>query len=242
MGTSWRLWAGRRETKCWNNKVKQNLQAISPRAEFAIVMVLAFGYFMLASILAVFTPGSDATITEASLQFLLVYELVMLVALGAFLSARGWSLLQLGFKPSIKDTAIGIGLAFIAYVAYGAVWGVFGSSIPGLEDEANGLVAPGLGMITILAVSILNPIFEEVFVCGYIITVLKKTRSVSFAINTSVAIRLAYHLYQGAVGVISIIPLGLVFAYWFARTGRLWPVVIAHAIFDLVGLVAYVQL
>jgi membrane protease YdiL (CAAX protease family) len=39
-----------------------------------------------------------------------------------------------------------------------------------------------------------------------------------------------------------IIPLGFIFAYWFARTGRLWPVILAHAIFDFIGLNAYVGL
>ena len=86
-----------------------------------------------------------------------------------------------------------------------------------------------------------DPEREEVFVCGYVIAALRKTRSISFAINVSVGIRLIYHLYQGTVGVASIIPLGLIFAYWYARTGRLWPAVIAHAIIDFAGLVIYVQ-
>lgn len=103
-------------------------------------------------------------------------------------------------------------------------------------------MTPGISLATVLAVSLLNPIFEEVFVCGYVIAALKNTRSIPFSINTSVGIRLTYHLYQGTVGLISIIPLGLVFAYWFAKTGRLWPLVIAHGIFDFAGLVVYARL
>jgi len=55
----------------------------------------------------------------------------------------------------------------------------------------------------------------------------------------SLAIRLTCHLYQGAAGVIGIVPLGFIFTYWYARTGRLWPVVLAHALFDVAGLWPY---
>jgi len=34
----------------------------------------------------------------------------------------------------------------------------------------------------------------------------------------------------------SLVPEGLVFATWFARTGRLWPLIAAHALQDLLGL------
>ena len=46
-----------------------------------------------------------------------------------------------------------------------------------------------------------------------------------------------YHFYQGALGVLSITPMGPLFAYWFARTGRLWPLVVAHALQDFTALV-----
>jgi len=73
-----------------------------------------------------------------------------------------------------------------------------------------------------------------VFVAGYVIAALKDVRGTTFAINVSVVIRLVYHLYQGISGVLSIIPMGLIFGYWFARKGRLWPLIAAHALLDLV--------
>jgi uncharacterized protein len=50
----------------------------------------------------------------------------------------------------------------------------------------------------------------------------------------------SYHLYQGALGVVMALPMGLVFTLVFARTGRLWPLVIAHALLDFVALVSYI--
>lgn len=222
--------------------MERYVKTISGGTEFVIVVLAAFGYAMLGSVLSIVAPSSGAPISEADLQFLILYELVVIIVLGGFLSVRGWNLQRLGFVPTVKDTGFGIGLALVAYVTYAVVWVVSNSFVHKLAEQADGLIAPDLTLTTVLVVSLLNPIFEEIFVCGYVITTLKKTRNTSFAINVSVGIRLAYHLYQGAVGVISIIPLGFIFAYWFARTGRLWPLIIAHGIFDLTGLVAYVRL
>jgi membrane protease YdiL (CAAX protease family) len=87
-----------------------------------------------------------------------------------------------------------------------------------------------------LAVSLLNPVFEEVFVCGYVISALKERRGTTTAINVSAGIRVFYHFYQGALGILGITPMALIFAYWFARTGRLWPLIVAHAVSDFVAL------
>ena len=96
-----------------------------------------------------------------------------------------------------------------------------------------------LSMAAIVAVSIVNPIFEEVFVCGYVIRALQRTRSVAFAVNVSVAIRVSYHLYQGAIGALGVVVAGLILGWWFARKGRLWPVIIAHGLMDLVALLGF---
>jgi membrane protease YdiL (CAAX protease family) len=89
---------------------------------------------------------------------------------------------------------------------------------------------------TIVANGMINPLFEEVFVCGYVMTALRKEGHTWFALNASVAIRLLYHLYQGPLGVLSIIPMGLMSGYWYARTGRLWPVIVAHAAMDMLAM------
>jgi len=91
----------------------------------------------------------------------------------------------------------------------------------------------------VIAVSIVNPIFEELFLCGYLVTALKDRAGPRTAINISVGIRLLCHLYQGIVGVIFIVPFGLILTYWYAREGRLWPLIVAHVVFDFFPLLAY---
>lgn len=48
--------------------------------------------------------------------------------------------------------------------------------------------------------------------------------------------RVAIHAYQGQMALVGITPMAVVFTCYFARTGRLWPVVVAHAIGDAAGL------
>jgi uncharacterized protein len=218
--------------------VKQYVKEISLKAEFSIVVLTAFGHFMLGSVLWIIAPAPSASapISESGLQSVFVYETVVLLVLWKFLSLRGWTLQRLGLVLSIRDTLNGVGLAVVSYIAYAVVWLIALRFLPSLQEQANRLVAPGFDLATILVVSILNPVFEELFVCGYVVTALKKTRGLAFAVNASIAIRLTYHLYQEAVGVISIVSLGLIFTYWFARTGRLWPLVVAHGLFDFFAL------
>ena len=52
-------------------------------------------------------------------------------------------------------------------------------------------------------------------------------------------LRGSYHLYQGFGGFIGNAVMGLVFGYYWQRTGRLWPLVIAHSLIDIVAFVGY---
>lgn len=48
--------------------------------------------------------------------------------------------------------------------------------------------------------------------------------------------RLSFHTYQGAVGLLAIGLLGLVLSIFYLRTQRLWPVLIAHGLLDFIAL------
>ena len=45
-------------------------------------------------------------------------------------------------------------------------------------------------------------------------------------------LRGAYHLYQGFGAGLGNVAMGLVFGYGWRRTGRLWPLIVAHGIID----------
>ncbi|SBS72627.1 Abortive infection protein [uncultured Mycobacterium sp.] len=88
-----------------------------------------------------------------------------------------------------------------------------------------------------------NGFAEEVVVVGYLITRLKQLGlSQNRAILASSVLRGAYHLYQGFGAGLGNLVMGVVFGYAWCRTGRLWPLVIAHGVIDTVAFVGYVAL
>ncbi|WP_235921348.1 CPBP family intramembrane glutamic endopeptidase [Lentzea tibetensis] len=84
---------------------------------------------------------------------------------------------------------------------------------------------------------------EEVLVVGYFIT---RMRQLGLRENSSLLIaavlRGSYHLYQGFGGFIGNVIMGLVFGRYWQRTNRLWPLVLAHTILDVVAFVGYTLL
>lgn len=93
--------------------------------------------------------------------------------------------------------------------------------------------------ILILA-ALQNAILEEVIVIGYFMTRLKQFGwNTAATIVTAAALRGSYHLYQGVGPGLGNFVMGLVFGYWFHRTKRVMPLVIAHTLLDVVAFVGY---
>ncbi len=93
---------------------------------------------------------------------------------------------------------------------------------------------------TSVPVAVVNGAFDELFVVGFVVSALARMKKNAwFCVNVSTALRLAYHLYQGPLGVLQMVPAGLILAFWFARTKRLWPVIGAHIMMDMVAFLAH---
>lgn len=75
---------------------------------------------------------------------------------------------------------------------------------------------------------------EEIVAVGYLVTRLgQRGWSPRRVVAASAVLRAAYHLYQGWGGFLGNLVLGVVFAGWFARTRRTWPLVVAHLLLDV---------
>jgi membrane protease YdiL (CAAX protease family) len=84
---------------------------------------------------------------------------------------------------------------------------------------------------------------EEALVVGYLIS---RLRQLGFRENSSVTaaavLRGSYHLYQGFGGFVGNLVMGLVFGRVWQRTNRLWSLVLAHTLLDVVSFVGYALL
>lgn len=91
--------------------------------------------------------------------------------------------------------------------------------------------------------AIMNSVLEEVVVVGYLVTRLRQLgRSAAWAIGLAAVLRGAYHLYQGFGAFVGNAAMGVVFGWFFVRTGRLMPLVVAHALLDVVAFIGYTAL
>ena len=139
-----------------------------------------------------------------------------------------------------KDLLQGVGLAALigipslALYAVGRQLGITTAIIPSALDNY-------WWTIPVLILSaVRHGIVEEVIVVGYLLNRLGKFGwSVPLAIFTSAVLRGSYHLYQGFGPFIGNAVMGAVFAWLYTRTRRVMPLVIAHALLDIVAFVGF---
>ncbi len=218
------------------------LQELPPPVEFVCVVVGAFGLPIVLSLQQLIWPVARTAVSDDALRSIIGYELMVMAVLVAFLRARGWTVDRIGIRVTTRDTLIGLALVLAAeLINMGALLLIKPISPPlAMSIEDAGAASGTLGIAGVLAFSIINPLFEETFVCGYVVSALRGGSDAWTAINASVAIRLLYHLYQGPAAAIGIVPFGLILAYWYARSGRLWPAMAAHAVANLLDLGRFV--
>ena len=149
---------------------------------------------------------------------------------------------KLGFnfaRPG-KDLLQGVGLAALIGIpslglyAAGRALGITTAIIPSALDSY-------WWTVPVLVLSaIRHGIVEEVIVVGYLLDRLPKLGwAMPAAIFASSMLRGSYHLYQGFGPFIGNAVMGLIFALVYLRTRRLMPLVIAHAVLDIVAFVGF---
>jgi membrane protease YdiL (CAAX protease family) len=191
-------------------------------------------------------PAALNQYVDLALQLANAWELVAWGLLGAYLLVRsGVRLRDIGLdrlRPG-RDALLAAGLAALI-------------GIPGLGLY---LVAHALGLaltvqpstltdtwwrLPVLVVSAAGNAFaEEVLLTGYLLTRLRSLGwSENRAVGVSALVRGCYHLYQGFGGGIGNLVMGAVFGRVWQRTGRLWALVGAHTLLDVVAFLGYALL
>ena len=204
---------------------------IPDAAEPWIVLVLVVGVFVGSWLLHITSAGSDAMIVLDDREALatLGIEAVFALVFVPWLWWRGWRMPALSEPPGPLDVPRGIVLWFLAYLALGVAFG----AVSLFEQKiAEPPIKVNLSDVVIISVSILNAVFEELLWLGYGVSALSRQIGVRRACIMSVLLRTAVHVYEGPLAVIGVLPIGIVFTIYFARTRRVWPVIVAHALQD----------
>jgi membrane protease YdiL (CAAX protease family) len=204
-------------------------------AEAWLVLWICVGLTTVSSVYRLYLDhGLVRPFDISRLSFVLVQEGLLVVAFVPFLRLRGWTLSRASVPFAAPDLFRGVVIWCVLYVVYWVT--VMFMRASGLGDAAMHMKSSGQApWLIVLLVSLLNPIFEEFLYLGYAVNALRR-HGVAVAATTSIALRVAVHLYQGPAALTYIAPFGLVLTTYYIKTRRIWPVIIAHAIQDAIGL------
>jgi membrane protease YdiL (CAAX protease family) len=167
------------------------------------------------------------------------------VVLLAFIHLTGaeWRRHGLSYGLSWSDWWFASGL-FVA--SYGCWWGLIAAAdllswdlyadAPAVASAARPVQLPALVLCTLIVVDFANAFAEELTMRGWLIPKLEELfGSRLAAVSVSSWLWAAYHLYQGSFALLVLVTTGLLYGFWFARTSRLWPLVICHALLNITG-------
>lgn len=217
--------------------LSEAMQRPARKRELALVLGVPVALFLTSSISWRLRRGAGMMFTDRRLLITLLIECIIAASMLGYLSRRGWKPAEIAGLPEPQDVLRGFGLWLGVVTAYAIVFIGLYLIVPSFvapiaKPQFTGSLSPPV----IIVAALLNPIFEEFLWLAYAIPALGNRYGLRAACVISVALRVTVHLYQGRLALIAILPLGAVLTWYYVRTGRLWPVVVAHVVVDALGL------
>lgn len=210
------------------------IRRLSDRSELLLVTAIAFSFFTVSSAWTLLSGVREVDLSTALVLRAIGIQLLILLAAGAILRARGWTLDRLGLRFSWKAALAGVPFFILYLLLYWITATVVLLLWPAAREVWVFRYTVSAPFWLLLAMLVVNSFFEEVMVTGYVISALSR-EGAALAITASTLLRFAYHLYQGPLASISIIPLGLAFGAMFWRGRNLWPLIVAHTIANVLA-------
>lgn len=211
--------------------------------ELGLVLLVACGGSLVNALYVLkYGPAAGPLMIASRWMYGTVQETSALLLLGYVLSRRGLRMRDIGLRWTLRDVGAGLllaGLSFAVYLLSSAFIQLFHHWIYGTlaaSPDGKGLFArPSVAGIPFF---LLNPFFEELIVRAYLMSeIIELSGSSKLAVATSVLVPSSYHLYYGWIGAFSLSFQFLVFAIYYVRSRRALPIIIAHGVFDIYGLV-----
>jgi membrane protease YdiL (CAAX protease family) len=191
-------------------------------------------------------PAATNPYIDLGLQLSFVVQLVGWGALGGYLLVRaGLTLRDIGLdrRQPLRDALLAVGLAALIGIPGLGLYLLARAAGLNLTVQPSTLTDTWWRLPVLILSAAGNAWAEEVLLTGYLLT---RLRQLGWSPNRSVAVsalvRGCYHLYQGLGGGVGNLVMGLVFGRVWQRTGRLWALVGAHTLLDVVAFLGYALL
>jgi membrane protease YdiL (CAAX protease family) len=211
--------------------------------EVSLVLLVSFGSSILNSLYLL----RNGRVTSPYLEdfrwtISILQELTALLLLAYVLSRRRMRLRDLGLRWSFGDLGTGLIVTFASYLTYAMGYSFVHSIHRAMFSSASSGLTPReiFAHPSMMAVPLflLNPFFEELIVRAYLMTEVRDlTGSWTLSAALSIAVQFSYHLYYGWERAIAMSFPFLVFSIYYANTRKVTPIIVAHGIFDIYGLI-----
>ncbi len=211
--------------------------------ELALVCVIAFAASILTSIHALLYGYSSQSSSSGGYYQWTISALHEIPALGLVwyvLQRRGKTFADLGLIWRAGDFWRSVILRLTGSLAFFAVYYViyhigFSNVSHSAASARVGQVLYGAGIsIATFLFQFLNPFFEELIVRAYVMTEIKwLTNNTAKAVIISTLLQTSYHFYQGAPMALAHGATFLIWSIYYARTGRIAPIILAHLYSDV---------
>ena len=201
--------------------------------EAAAIAVICFGWTILFSIEAVASGFTeDAEFSDRSMIGIVISEVLFALVALTVLRSRNYAIETLYPTPSGKGALTGAAV-YVAATGAGWILSLAFSSGQATQPVETALAGSTVSLPIIITTAVINGTFEEVFLLGVLQRGLR-AYGPTIAIGASMLVRISFHLYQGSLGAVSILGFGLVLSLYYLRTEKLFPVVFAHILADIV--------
>jgi len=165
---------------------------------------------------------------------MILIEVILAAAALLYLHVRNFDIHSLYPRPSLRGTFLGLGIFVLAWIASAIATAPFASPEHPLTAEFS---FTGVSLASAVLFAMVNGTFEEIFLLGVLVRGLRGY-GLSAAIGIPLLVRVLYHLYQGPLGAVSVLAVGITFTLFYLRGKQLWSPVLAHILLDIVPIYA----
>jgi membrane protease YdiL (CAAX protease family) len=212
-------------------------------ADVAIVLAVLFLFIALPGLAR---PVIGPAVARAWYLWAVAAGVASLVTVALRLGRRGETPAAIGLGPApagrvVRATLAALPLCYLAGIAAALLAGALSpAGIEGMTRQKSdflrvvAVIPPGL----VLPLSLFVGLYEEIVFRGFLLARLRVVAGgdVVAPVCLTTALFGALHFPQGLVGVAQTAAVGLVLAIVVARTGTVWPAILAHATIDTVSL------